>query len=141
MKKKYALYVEDSLDDIQLMRWLWEKAHFGYELVIANDGEEAIKILVESDAAGSEDDLPHMIVLDNKMPNMTGLEVLRRVRSEARTKKLPVVMISQSVTEDDIAEAYRLGANDFIPKCANFNQFVQTIMPVIEYWLSSATRA
>ena len=122
--------VEDNEDDIELMRRAFVKARIANPLEVFSDGEEAVKRLLDSAAA-----LPTLILLDLKLPKMNGLEVLKALRANPRTKLVPVVMLTSSKEESDLVASYSLGANSFVRKPVDFDQFVEAMNLLGLYWL------
>ena len=111
--RKSILLIEDNSSDVDLTRRALEKGHIANDLVVVRDGKEALDYLLgKGDYAGRDTtDLPAVTLLDLKLPKVPGLEVLRRVRAEARTRRLPVVVLTSSKEEEDLAASYDLGAN------------------------------
>ena len=137
MKPKIILLVEDNPSDIGLTQRALAKSQIANELVVAEDGQEALDFLFGAGAyAGREIDLSlALILLDLKLPRVDGLEVLRRIRADARTQRLPVVILTSSQEEQDLAQSYDLGANSYIRKPVDFAQFAQAIQHLGLYWL------
>jgi len=131
--KKCILLVEDNPDDVELIKRAFAKSKIMNELVVANDGEEALAYLARPDL--DREDMPQVILLDLKLPKVDGLEVLRRIRENERTKLLPVVILTSSREERDLAAGYRLGANSYIQKPVDFDQFVKAVNELGLYWL------
>lgn len=133
---KVILLVEDNPSDVDLTRRALEKARIANELVVAEDGEEALKYLTGDQAQASDfSRLPALILLDLKLPKVPGLEVLRRIRAGVRTRRLPVVILTSSKEERDLAASYDLGVNSYIQKPVDFNQFARCIEQLGLYWL------
>jgi len=137
MKPKIILLVEDNPSDIGLTQRALAKSQIANELVVAEDGQEALDYLFGDGAyAGREIDRSlALILLDLKLPRVDGLEVLRRIRADARTQRLPVVILTSSQEEQDLAQSYDLGANSYIRKPVDFTQFAQAIQRLGLYWL------
>ncbi|MCJ7435704.1 MAG: response regulator [Anaerolineales bacterium] len=137
MKIKDILLVEDNPSDIGLTRRALEKSHIANKLIVVEDGQEALDYLFGGDPLTDQklNELPALILLDLKLPKVDGLQVLRRIRANERTSRLPVVMLTTSSEEDDIAQSYDLGANSYIRKPVDFNQFVEAIQYLGLYWL------
>ena len=137
MKKKVILLVEDNPSDIALTKRAFAKSHIANELVVAEDGQEALDYLSSTDAPADREqrDLPALVLLDLKLPRVDGLEVLRRVRADPRTSRLPVVILTTSNEEQDVAQGYDLGANSYIRKPVDFGQFIQAVENLGLYWL------
>lgn len=130
-KDKYILLVEDNPDDEALTVRALRKSNVANEIAIARDGQEAVDFLRGKEGA----DLPTVMLLDLKLPKMDGMEVLRHVRSEERTRLLPVVVLTSSSEEEDIVESYRLGANSYVRKPVDFGQFADAVRQLGLYWL------
>jgi two-component system response regulator len=134
MKPKKILLVEDNPSDQDLTKRALAQSQITNELVIAEDGQEALDCLFGS-GAGDPPDPPAMILLDLKLPKVGGLDVLRRIRADARTKRIPIVVLTTSSEETDITAAYDLGVNSYIRKPVDFKKFVDAIQQLGLYWL------
>jgi two-component system, response regulator len=134
---KTILLVEDNPSDVDLTRRALAKGRIANELIVAEDGEEALDYLWRKGAHAGRDagESPALILLDLKLPKIPGLEVLRRIRADARTRRAPVVILTSSKEEEDVAAGYDLGVNSYIRKPVDFNQFVQSIEQLGLYWL------
>lgn len=137
MNEKVILLAEDNPDDVALTLRALKKSNILNEVVVANDGVEALDYLFATGKyAGKDPDvLPSVILLDLKMPKIDGLEVLRRLRADERTKFLPVVILTSSKEEQDIIAGYKLGANSYIRKPVDFIQFSESVKQLGMYWL------
>ncbi|MGY5859819.1 MAG: response regulator [Candidatus Thorarchaeota archaeon] len=137
MSSKKILLVEDSTDDVLLTLRALQQANILNEVIVARDGQEANEYLTgEGQYAGRDtSDTPVVVLLDLKMPRMGGLEFLRRIRTIDSLKLLPVVILTSSKEDQDICESYNLGANSYIQKPVDFDQFVQAIRTLGLYWL------
>jgi CheY-like chemotaxis protein len=137
MKSKIILLVEDNPSDIGLTKRALDKSHIANELVVAEDGQEALDYVFGAGAYAGRDvtQLPALVLLDLKLPRVGGLEVLRRIRADERTRRLPVVILTTSQEEQDVAASYDLGVNSYIRKPVDFNQFAQAIQHLGLYWL------
>ncbi len=137
MSGKKILLVEDSTDDVLLTLRALQQANILNEVIIARDGQEAVEYLTGEDQYEGRDtsDTPVVVLLDLKMPRMGGLEFLRRIRSIKSLKLLPIVILTSSREDQDICESYNLGANSYIQKPVDFDQFVQAIRTLGLYWL------
>ena len=135
--KKIILLVEDNPDDELLAIRALKKNKIMNEVVVARDGAEALDYLFGAGAYTGRDMsvMPQIILLDLKLPKVDGLEVLRRLRNDDRTKLLPVVVLTSSKEERDLTESYSLGANSYIRKPVNFAQFTEAIRQLGLYWL------
>jgi two-component system, response regulator len=136
MKTKQILIVEDNPSDIDLTRRALAKSHIANELIVVGDGQEALDYLFGTgDTGGVAEPLPALVLLDLKLPRVDGFEVLRRIRTDGRTKRLPVVILTSSREEQDVARSYDNGANSYIRKPVDFSQFSQAIESLGLYWL------
>jgi two-component system response regulator len=137
LKPKFILLVEDNPSDVGLTQRALEKSHIANELVVAEDGQEALDYLFGGvPLTGVKmNELPALILLDLKLPKVDGLQVLRRIRADDRTSRLPVVILTTSNEELDIAQSYDLGANSYIRKPVDFKQFVEAVQHLGLYWL------
>ena len=134
MSLKSILLVEDNRDDELLTLRALRKNNIGNEVVVARDGVEALEVLFGADGREPAE-LPQLVLLDLKLPRVDGLEVLRRVRAEPRTRLLPVVILTSSKEERDLLEGYRSGANSYVRKPVDFEQFVEAARQLGLYWL------
>jgi len=135
--EKVILLVEDNPDDVALTLRALEKNRIMNEVVVASDGTEALDYLFGAGAHAGRDTsvAPQVILLDLKLPKIDGLEVLRTLRDDERTKLLPVVILTASNEEKDLLESYRLGANSYIRKPVDFVQFSEAVRQLGVYWL------
>jgi two-component system response regulator len=124
------LLVEDNEDDVALALRAFEKNKVLDEIIVARDGEEALAYL------GCPRVLPGVVLLDLNLPKIGGLDVLRRIRADERTRRIPVVILTSSDEEGDIISSYDLGANSFVCKPISFSAFVEAIRQLSLYWLS-----
>jgi len=131
------LLVEDNPDDEVLTLRALRRANVGNDIVVAHDGVEALDYLFGTGAHVGRDirELLHVMLLDLKLPRIDGLEVLRRVRADDRTRILPVVILTSSIEERDRIEGYRLGANSYVQKPVDFTEFVEAVRQLGLYWL------
>lgn len=125
------MLVEDSPDDLELTIRALKQNNLRNEIVIARDGVEALDLLFNRDPAP----LPAVVLLDLKLPRIDGMEVLRRIRSNERTRLLPVVMLTSSREERDLVEGYNLGVNSYVRKPVDFKQFTEAVRQLGLYWL------
>ncbi len=137
MKSKIILLVEDNSDDVQLTLRALKKSNITNEVVVAMDGVEALDYLFGTGKYSGRDTkvMPQLVLLDLKMPRMDGIEVLQRIRWDERTRLLPVVVLTTSSEEKDRVESYKLGANSYIRKPVDFNQFAEAVRQLGLYWL------
>ncbi|MEX2283922.1 MAG: response regulator [Gemmatimonadota bacterium] len=129
------LLVEDNPDDEALALRALARNNIANRVDVARDGVEAIEYLLGEDAMAGRRHLPQVVLLDLKLPRMDGMEVLRRIRSEPRTKLLPVVILTSSSEQRDLIESYSLGANSYIRKPVDFAQFQESVRQLGLYWL------
>ena len=137
MFDKTILLVEDNADDEALTIRALKKNNVTNDLVVARDGVEALDYLFGTGAHAGRDIsvLPGLVLLDLKLPKLDGLEVLRRLRADERTRRLPVVVLTSSKEEPDLVKSYNLGANSYIRKPVDFNQFTEAVRQLGLYWL------
>jgi CheY-like chemotaxis protein len=137
MNVRFILLVEDSPSDVRLTRRALERAHIANPLVVVEDGVEALDYLFAVGAHAGRDvtDLPSVLLLDLKLPRVDGLEVLRQIRADERTRRLPVVILTSSQEQQDIIASYDLGANSYIRKPVDFVQFAEAVRQLGLYWL------
>ncbi len=129
--------IEDNPDDAELTKRAFRKAHVCNRLILAKDGVEALDYLMargQWEGRGTETD-PALILLDLKLPKIDGLDVLREMRSNPRTKVLPVIVLTSSIEEQDVIRSYDLGANSYIHKPVDMQQFVEAVRELGLYWL------
>jgi CheY-like chemotaxis protein len=137
MNNKVILLVEDNPDDEALAIRALKRHHIGNEIVVAHDGVEALDYLFCTGMYAERDiaNKPSVVLLDLKLPRVDGLEVLRRLREDPRTKFLPVVVLTTSNEELDVLNSYSLGCNSYIRKPVDFVQFSEAIRQLGMYWL------
>ena len=137
MTKGVILLVEDNPDDVDLTLRAFKKNNIANEVAIARDGVEALDYLYARGAHAGRDPagIPSIVLLDLKLPRMDGLEVLERIRADDRTKLLPVVILTSSKEEQDLIKGYSLGANSYIRKPVDFEQFMEAVLQLGLYWL------
>ena len=137
MNDKTILLVEDNPDDETLTLRALKKNNILNEVVVAHDGVEALDYLFANGSYAGRDTniMPEVILLDLKLPKVDGLEVLRQVRADSRTRLLPIVVLTSSKEERDMIESYSLGANSYIRKPVDFVQFGDSVQQLGLYWL------
>jgi two-component system response regulator len=129
------LLVEDNPDDADLAVRAFRGTDPAIEIEIARDGPDALAALLGSDGQSPPAVLPSLVLLDLKLPRLDGFEVLRRIRSDSRTRFLPVVVLTSSIEPGDLMNAYWLGANSYIRKPLSFQDLVSAASQVTSYWL------
>ncbi len=136
MEHGTILLVEDNPDDVLLTKRALQRSNIMNEVIVTADGVEALEFLKrEGNYSGLEDELPVVVLLDLKMPRMNGLEFLAKLREDETLRLLPVVVLTSSGEDQDIVESYNLGANSYIQKPVDFDQFVKAIQTLGLYWL------
>jgi len=134
--KPRILLVEDNDDDVELTRRAFRKINLDNELVVARDGQEALDyVYCTGTHASREPTMPEVILLDLKLPKIDGLDVLRRLRQDPRSKLVPVVVLTSSTQDRDIVESYELGANSYVQKPVDFGEFLEATRQLGMYWL------
>lgn len=137
MSSQTILLVDDNPDDVALTLRAFSKNNILNEVVVARDGAEALDYLFSTGSyAGRDDrDMPKLVLLDLNMPRMNGLEVLKRVRADPRTRLLPFVILTSSREDQDIVNSYSLGANSYVCKPIDFLEFTEAVRQLNLYWL------
>ena len=137
MKNKVILLVEDNPSDVKLTRRALEQNQIVNKVIVAEDGREALDYLSGAGQYASRDvrDFPAVVLLDLKLPKIDGLEVLKEIRSNELTRLIPVVILTSSDQEEDLIASYKLGANSYIRKPVDFNQFAEAVRNLGMYWL------
>ena len=137
MRSRIILLVEDNADDIELTLRAFQKSNIVNDIIVAKDGEEALDYLFATGSyAGRNPQLfPEVVLLDLKLPKIDGLGVLRRMRADERTRRLPVVILTSSNEEQDVLRSYDLGANSFVQKPVDFAEFIDAARQLGLYWL------
>jgi two-component system response regulator len=131
------LLVEDNPDDIELTLHAFKTANLANQIHVARDGVEALDFVfcTGPHAGRSIAERPKLILLDLKLPRLDGHEVLRRIKGDPRTSAIPVVMLTSSAEERDVMRTYQVGANSYIVKPVNFEQFTESVRDIGKYWL------
>jgi two-component system response regulator len=131
------LLVEDNPDDVDLTLRAFKRSKIANEIIVARDGTEALDYLfgTGSHVVRESRPAPEVVLLDLNLPKVNGLEVLRRLRADERTRRLPVVVLTSSSEESDIVRSYDLGANSFVRKPVDFAQFLEAAAQLGLYWL------
>ena len=137
MDSKIILLVEDNPDDEMLMLRALEKNRIANEVIVTRDGAEAIDFLFGRGKFEGRDtgQVPQLTLLDLKLPKISGLEVLKQIREDERTKYMPVVVLTSSSEQEDVVRSYDLGANSFVQKPVDFNRFIEATRQLGTYWL------
>ena len=131
------LLVEDNPQDLELTLRVLRKSNLGNRIHIARDGAEALEFIFCEGAHATRKlaDGPKVVLLDLKLPKIDGLEVLKRVKGDPRTKMIPVVMLTSSKEQNDVLESYQLGVNSYIVKPVNFERFAEAVRDLGLFWL------
>jgi two-component system response regulator len=127
------LLVEDNPDDEELTIRAFKKNNLANEIIVARDGVEALEYFFPKD--GCAPPLPQLVLLDLKLPKVSGLEVLKALRADQRTRRMPVVILTSSGEERDLVDGYDLGANSYIRKPVDFDEFIDGVRQLGLYWL------
>ncbi len=137
MTEKTILLVEDNIDDIELTRRAFHRIDNENQIDVATDGAEALDYLFRrgKHAERPEGFLPDLILLDLRLPRLDGIEVLRAIRADARTRLLPVVVLTSSTEEIDLINCYNEGANSYLRKPVDFSRMLDLVKSLQEYWL------
>ena len=136
-EQRLILLVEDNDDDVELTLRALRRNRVANRVDVVRDGAEALEYLFSTGSYAGRDvrDAPNHVLLDLKLPKVGGLEVLERLRADARTRRLPVVILTSSNVESDLARSYDLGANSYIRKPVDFTQFMEAVNQLGLYWL------
>jgi two-component system response regulator len=137
MRSRTILLVEDNPDDVALTLRAFEKSKIANNIIVVTDGQEALDYLFATSVPGGPDSgvMPEVVLLDLKLPKVDGLDVLRQMRADARTRRLPVVVLTSSNEEQDVVRSYDLGANSFVRKPVDFVAFLDAARQLDLYWL------
>lgn len=131
----YIFLIEDNEQDEILTIKALKKNKVLNEIKVARDGAEALDVLFNQEAANYEKELPQLILLDLKLPKIDGLEVLKKIRSNPKTKLVPVVILTTSKEDRDLLSGYESGANSYVRKPVDFNEFSDAVKSLGTYWL------
>jgi CheY-like chemotaxis protein len=136
MEDAEILLVEDNPNDVELALRALKKQNLDSKVFVVRDGAEALDFIFASGNYASRkiDSRPKVVLLDLKLPKVDGIEVLRKMKANERTRNIPVVMLTSSQEERDVAESYRLGVNSYIVKPVDFNHFVHAVGELGVYW-------
>ena len=132
-----VLLVEDNPDDVEIARRALWKAAARVELSVARDGQEALDMLFGR--SNGDASLPHLVLLDLNLPKMDGREVLEKIKADPKLKRIPVVVLTVSTQEEDVARCYDTGVNTYIAKPIQFEDFMRAVATINEYWVGTAT--
>jgi two-component system response regulator len=137
MSDKVILLVEDNRDDVELTKLALERQGIACEMVVARNGIEALDYLFARGRHAGRDisKMPLLVLLDLKLPKVSGLEVLKQIRADPRTRFLPVVVLTSSLEDKDVGQSYSLGANSYVRKPVDFDQFKEAASQLGVYWL------
>lgn len=137
MSEVEVLLIEDNLEDVEMIIRALKKNHFANDIKVIDDGFDALEyILGEGQYAGRNvHDQPKVILLDLKLPRVSGIEVLRKIKANENTRNVPVVVLTSSTEQPDLEECYKLGVNSYITKPVKFEDFVKVVADLGMYWL------
>ena len=137
MDQTTILLIEDNPDDVELTLHAFQKNNMANEVVVASDGAEGLDYLFGTGkyAGRDADEPPALILLDLQLPKIGGMEVLRKVREDERTKRIPVVIMTNSDEEEDIVNGYNGGANSYLRKPVDFTEFMNAVKQLEVYWM------
>jgi two-component system response regulator len=130
------LLVEDNPNDVELTLRAFQKQNLAHKIFVVRDGAEALDFIFATGSYSSRnvENRPRVVLLDLKLPKIDGLEVLRKLKADPRTKSMPVVMLTSSQEERDVLESYKLGVNSYIVKPLDFSNFVHAVSELSLYW-------
>ena len=135
MNSGKILLVEDNPVDVALTMWALKSHNITNDVVVSKDGVQALEYLLGANGSAGVAELPAVVLLDLKLPRVDGLEVLRRIRADERTRLLPVVILTSSDEERDVINGYSLGANSYVRKPVDFVEFTEAARQLGLYWL------
>jgi len=133
----HILLVEDNPQDVEITKRALDKGQVKNRLTVARDGQEALDIL--QSLRGKEDEHPGLILLDLNLPRVNGLEVLQIIKADPDLRRIPVIVLTTSTREEDVVKSYDLGVNTFISKPVRFEDFIEVVTMIKEYWIVIAT--
>jgi two-component system, response regulator len=137
MNNSYILFIEDNPDDVELTHLAFKKNNFANKIINVSDGEEALEFLYGDHPEGvRKQGYPIFILLDLKLPKVDGHQILYDLKSNESTKMIPVVILTSSKEEEDIINGYKLGANSYVRKPVNYQEFLEVINNLGVYWLA-----
>jgi len=134
MTQVEILLVEDNKTDAELTLRALKKNNLANNVVWVKDGAEALDFMFQAGAYAERRTMPKLVLLDLKLPKIDGIEVLRRIKSDAKTRAIPVVMVTSSAEERDLVESYKLGVNSYLVKPVDFKQFIDVVSQAGLYW-------
>ena len=135
IKDTKILLVEDNPDDVELTLLAFKKYNFSNDIIVARDGQEALDTLFPFEEKSKKSKLPDIILLDLKLPKVSGLEVLKEIKAHPETRIIPVIVLTTSNEDRDLRDSYRLGVNSYIRKPVEFNKFVEVVKQLGLYWI------
>jgi DNA-binding response OmpR family regulator len=136
-KENYILLIEDNDDDIELTKLAFNENKFANDIKVIKDGEEALNFLLRKDSNEIEEiGRPTFILLDINLPKVNGLEILEHIKKDSFVKHIPVIMLTTSKQDEDIVHSYDLGANSYVRKPVNYQEFVDKVNNLGIYWLA-----
>jgi two-component system response regulator len=137
MNKNYILLIEDNEDDIELTKLAFNKNKFANQIKVITDGEEALNFVLRKDSTEMDEmGKPTLILLDINLPKVNGLEILEHIKKDPHVRTIPVVMLTTSKQDEDVVQSYELGANSYVRKPINFQEFVDVVNNLGIYWLA-----
>ena len=141
LKPVQILLVEDNPDDVEIARRALKTSRLANDVHVTRDGQEAIDFLFRQGQYGEGVDVPRpdLILLDLNLPKLTGIEVLEKIRANKHLSMIPVIMLTASEREEDVAKSYKLGSNTYISKPVEFDKFLHAVEVIGEYWIVIAT--